>query len=255
MKTKPCLNCGQTIIKPQNESLKNWENRHKYCSRSCMAIYTKAGLKTRFSKERHYIPSTAIKKGQHLSPSTQFNKGTAPWNKNTKGLMNTWNKGKRFPKVTGEKHWNWKGGISKLSFLIRNLPEMKNWIQSVFKKHNWTCIECGKKGDINAHHIKSFKLIIEENKISSIQEALDCSELWDTSNGQTLCIGCHRKTDTYLKGQTFKPKEESEKPYKYSLEERLEIVRLRNTGLSYNKVSDISGMSKRQVMRVCKRGY
>ena len=117
-KIKPCLQCGKTIKKPQNESLKNWLNRHKYCSRSCLAKYT-YNLKLekhKFSIERHYIPPTAIKKGQHLSSKTEFKKGIVPWSKGLKysiefrkKLSDTsyW-RGK-----TGKLSPNWKGGISK----------------------------------------------------------------------------------------------------------------------------------------------
>jgi hypothetical protein len=33
--TKNCLFCGKLIIKPQTESLSDWNDRHKYCSREC----------------------------------------------------------------------------------------------------------------------------------------------------------------------------------------------------------------------------
>lgn len=36
--------------------------------------------------------------------------GRIPWNKNTKGIMKAWNKGKRFPEFSGKNNANWKGG-------------------------------------------------------------------------------------------------------------------------------------------------
>jgi len=39
-----------------------------------------------------------------------------------------------------------------------------------------------------------------ERAITTVEEALNCPELWDLSNGRTLCKPCHRKTDTWGKG-------------------------------------------------------
>lgn len=33
--------------------------------------------------------------------------------------------------------------------------------------------------------------------ITTINEAIDCKELWDVDNGRVLCIPCHKKTDSY----------------------------------------------------------
>ena len=199
--TKPCLNCGETIIKPHTESLKNWKLRHKYCSRACSIVHRKVGLKTQFQKGQTAI--NPIKKGQHLSQETQFQKGLVPWNKNKKGVMPTpWNKGKRFPQVIGEKHHNWKGGASKLSHSIRCLPEMKNWRMQIFIRDNATCQKCGRKrkaGDrveVQADHIKPFSIILKEYKISTVTKALQCKELWSLENGRTLCKECHRGRKT-----------------------------------------------------------
>jgi hypothetical protein len=109
-----------------------------------------------------------------------------------------WNKGIRH-KVFGKNHWNWKNGISKLNHLIRNLPEMKIWINYIFKRDNYTCKKCGQYGGkLHAHHKKPFSIILKQNNITTIKEALNCKELWEKSNGVTLCIKCHKKTDSYL---------------------------------------------------------
>lgn len=196
--TKPCLNCGQTIIKPYNESLKSWENRHKYCSRSCSASDRKIGLKTQFKLGQKALHP--ISKGQHLSPNTQFKKGhtkTDDWYKKMRGRV-PWNKNKRFTQITGEKHFAWKGGISGISRMIRALPESKNWRNLIFIRDKYTCQICYQVGyKLEADHLKSFAVILEENNILTIQEATDCKELWDTKNGRTLCVPCHKKTDTY----------------------------------------------------------
>jgi 5-methylcytosine-specific restriction endonuclease McrA len=78
------------------------------------------------------------------------------------------------------------------------------WRTSVFVRDQYTCMECGvrsgmgKKIILHAHHIKPLASILRENSIKTPEEAISCLELWDTSNGVTLCKGCHAKTDSYM---------------------------------------------------------
>lgn len=202
--TKPCLQCGTTITKPQNESLKNWHGRHKFCSRYCLGKSNSLkgiGQKTRFQLGQKAL--NPIKVGQHLSLKTQFKKGhkkTPEWYRTMLG-RSPWNKGKRHPGVTGSKNYNWKGGITKLNTKIRQSPEMGQWRMDVFKRDNYTCVLCGRKrvkGDrviLNAdHYPKLFYVILQKNNITTFEQALACEELWDIKNGRTLCIECHLPT-------------------------------------------------------------
>lgn len=62
--------------------------------------------------------------------------------------------------------------------------EYRLWREAVFKRDDWTCVWCFKRGgDLEADHIKSFANHPE------LRFVLD--------NGRTLCIPCHKKTDTY----------------------------------------------------------
>jgi hypothetical protein len=98
----------------------------------------------------------------------------------------------------GKDSYFWRGGVCKLSKRIRELPEMYIWKNEVFKRDDWTCQVCGLRGGkLEAHHIKRFVNILKENYIKTLEEALICSELWDTSNGITLCTDCHKLTDNY----------------------------------------------------------
>lgn len=92
----------------------------------------------------------------------------------------------------GDKCYNWKGGITKLNHLIRNCLEYREWIMAVFKRDNFTCTKCGAtKVYLHAHHLKLFSQIMQEHSITTIEEALECAELWDVENGTSLCEECH----------------------------------------------------------------
>jgi nitrate/TMAO reductase-like tetraheme cytochrome c subunit len=89
---------------------------------------------------------------------------------------------------TGNKCNFWKGGINKESDKVRKNIEYRLWREAVYARDNFTCQKCHMRGGrLNAHHIKSFSMHPE------LRVALD--------NGVTLCIDCHKKTDSYLKGR------------------------------------------------------
>ena len=98
----------------------------------------------------------------------------------TKNKISLANKGKKRPKITGEKNSSWKGGITPENTKIRNSIEFDLWREAVYARDNWTCQICGEKGgNLNAHHIKNF------SQFSELRLAIN--------NGQTLCKKCHRK--------------------------------------------------------------
>lgn len=94
----------------------------------------------------------------------------------------------------GELSYNWKGGLTALRDAIRHCFLYRQWISDVFTKDNFNCQNCGARSVyLEAHHLKSFADIIKENNIDSLEKALECSELWNINNGQTLCKLCHKK--------------------------------------------------------------
>lgn len=91
--------------------------------------------------------------------------------------------GKNTPKYNGEKHWNWKGGITQENSKLRNSLEYIIWRNEIWKRDYWTCRICkfrskGKKAkDIVAHHIQLFSEFPELR--------------FSVENGLTLCRKCH----------------------------------------------------------------
>lgn len=91
---------------------------------------------------------------------------------------------KKIGMYVGSKSVRWKGGITPPSIKIRMSRAAKAWRILVFQRDNYTCQFCGKRGGtLNADHIKSFASFPELR--------------FEVSNGRTLCVQCHRKTETY----------------------------------------------------------
>jgi hypothetical protein len=69
----------------------------------------------------------------------------------------------------------------QLDRLARYSPESKLWREAVFKRDNYTCQNCGIRGNyLEADHIKPFAYFPELR--------------FELSNGRTLCKNCHNKT-------------------------------------------------------------
>lgn len=98
-----------------------------------------------------------------------FEKGQKPWNTGIK----SW--------VSGDKHPNWKGGITEEQQRARNSDEYAKWRIEVLRNNDFTCQRCGVRGGkLIAHHLKSFATFLKLR--------------FDIDNGQTLCRKCHYET-------------------------------------------------------------
>lgn len=162
-------------------------------------------LGTMNQKTREKISKS--KTGKSVVHRASFKKGFTPWNKGktmsdgarekmrqAKLKSGTVPPSRKGIKLTAEhkekivhrkeKHWNWKGGINPINDTIRKSTEYKLWRKSVFERDEYTCVWCGQAGgDLNADHIKPFAFFPE------LRFAID--------NGRTLCVPCHRTTNTY----------------------------------------------------------
>ncbi len=88
------------------------------------------------------------------------------------------------PHVKGENHYRWikDRTIALERHRTRAKIEWKVWRESVFKRDNYTCQECGNKN-----------VYLEPHHIIPIRSGKD-ELLFDTNNGITLCRPCHQKT-------------------------------------------------------------
>src|SRR5919199_3071518 len=93
-----------------------------------------------------------------------------------------------------------------LKLKVRNATKYLSWRIAVLKRDNFTCKICharvkeNRRLRLEVHHAKAFEDICNENNLSTVEQALECKELWVVNNGISLCYSCHR----YLEGQRTK---------------------------------------------------
>ena len=158
-----------------------------------------SGIGKKYSKERvEKVSQTRKAKG--IKPACKFPKGHKPWNTGTKGLV-TGGKGVLRPTITGENHYNWKGGYkNKLAHVrLRNHRRrcaigsysIDEWEALKFE-YNLTCPACGKKEPV-------INLTIDHIK------PLSKGGTNELSNIQPLCLSCNcRKNDKEIRYEVIK---------------------------------------------------
>ena len=203
---KECKNCG--------EAYETKSKRAKFCSDSC--VYE---MRTKEAKEREVektcptcsntwvVPYHERSKTKYCSYSCATTARWQNWeeqdmkeeigNRISEALIEGYSSG-RIERKFGEKSSGWKGGITKIAQGIRGMSQYTEWRMSVFERDRFTCCFCNKSGGyLNADHIKPLYQIMKENNIKTTKQAVGCKELWNTDNGRTLCVPCHKKTETY----------------------------------------------------------
>lgn len=186
--------CGDCGVKISRE-------RHKRCQK-CFGIWQKSNLPVQCKKTGwHHTEETRKKMSlarngkklslehcKNISEEHKLAKRKPPVRKNL--YLSEETKEKIRQTKLGSKNPNWKGGITPEVNKLRLLPEYKAWRLAVFVRDNWTCVWCGVRSKagarvtICADHIKPFAYFPELRH--------------ELSNGRTLCMECHKKTDTYL---------------------------------------------------------
>lgn len=129
------------------------------------------------------------KLGKKASLETRLKQGISHKGKNIwrKGMVDSVEtRKKKSEALKGANGPNWRGGINPINDSIRKSLEMKLASQECLKRDNYTCQKCGVRGGyLNSHHIKSFAYYPELR--------------FNLENLITLCVDCHKKTESYLR--------------------------------------------------------
>ena len=81
--------------------------------------------------------------------------------------------------IRGENHHKWNPNLTdKERHDKRDTVENYHFRNSVFERDNYTCIVCGNKGLLNAHHINNYHSDIDNR--------------YNIDNGVTMCEKCHK---------------------------------------------------------------
>ena len=172
---KQCLTCGMAF-----DVCKSRSNTAKYCSYKCSHKGTN-NLKIKLTKKL----VTIVCNWCHNKFEVEN------YRKSTAGYCSVKCRATHQKLLyKGENGPYWKGGRTSLVRLLRASTEYKEWRKLVFERDKYTCVFCGdrKSGNMNADHIIPFSALVKNE---------DYGKMWDTNNGRTLCIPCHKSTETY----------------------------------------------------------
>ncbi len=146
-----CSDCGKYHSK-RIDTLKEWSGRCKSCAMKEVANrpYIRKAASERARKM--VLQQGGIKNANHFTSET----------------------------MSGENHWNWKGGITPKIRAVYSSKEYKEWRWKVFHRDDFVCQDCGERGGkLHAHHV--------------IPVSIDFDKMLDVDNGQTLCASCHAR--------------------------------------------------------------
>lgn len=174
--SKVCPQCGVSF-RPRRSSQVNCAARCYAESKRCFVPWNK-GVKMWESKPhpRGTLGMIGLGKGRIVSAEARVNLSKSHF-------------GKKYPNHTGEKHWNWQGGKTPKIEALRQSAEYKAWRRAVYTRDDYTCQSCG------ARNGNGVKVYLHADHIVPV--CLDEGKIFDVNNGRTLCVPCHRATDTY----------------------------------------------------------
>lgn len=161
---RTCAQCGKHFLAFHHSK------KGTYCSRLCL-----------FAAFRKLPPTQTCQqcKSQFATKCGQLNKFCSKrCADRAKVGKSAWNKGTAILEIP-------------LAHRIRLLGVGQRWTKRILKRDG-CCLHCGSNVRLLAHHIYFFSLMIRDYKIDTKAKALRCAPLWDTANGLTLCVKCHR---------------------------------------------------------------
>lgn len=173
--TQRCLECYKTFNRGENHHL------YKESERNEDGLPVTKGICDQCGGEVIQVNSDYNKVDQHFCSRECFSK----WISVNK---------------RGRNSHSYKNGNTTLNMQIRISALSRTWRKAVFERDDYTCQNCSSRSHkghplvIEAHHIKEFAEIVKEYNITTFEEASACEELWNISNGITLCRACHDKT-------------------------------------------------------------
>lgn len=153
----------------ENKKIRNKNNKHNFCSRSC---YSKFRSKFYVEENSGNWKGGKIKRICKTCGNEYY---VYKYRNQTSGYCSISCSAKS---NVPDRFRNAKNIIDRSANDLRNTEEYTKWRDSVYRRDYWTCYFCGYKGNkIVAHHINGF---------------LECPERrFDTTNGMTLCTKCH----------------------------------------------------------------
>jgi 5-methylcytosine-specific restriction endonuclease McrA len=147
-----------------------------YCCRKCTYQCPEWLVKQRETKiGRTHTPEAK----KRMSIARKGVKHHEEWRKN-QGLAVS----RRYDRI-GRKH----EGMMR----IRLSKRYQEWRKEVFERDGYRCTKCydARGGNLEAHHDIPLSVLYREKEMGNDVD------LYDTSNGITLCTDCHKKTDSY----------------------------------------------------------
>lgn len=182
------------------ESTFKWQvgmGKGRFCSYKCAAIYLKGENSPNWKADKKRICEVCEESLSNSKTNRCRIHATELMKYKISG-SNHYNWRSKTRSLKGSNNPAWKGGVSSFYQQIRTTLEYEEWRKACMERDNYTCQDCGQVGGfLEVDHIKARSLILRENNIETIEQALNCDELWNLDNGRTLCKPCHIKTDTY----------------------------------------------------------